>query len=56
MEEQVVGVRDWGDFEDALAIGDDVDFGIRTGPDIAMQLTGRNSALSRIAKYNEDTG
>ena len=34
MEEQVDGVRDWGDLLDALEIGEEVDFGIRTGADM----------------------
>jgi hypothetical protein len=43
-EEQVDGEEreDWGDLADALAIGEDVDFGIRTGADIAMQATHRD--------------
>lgn len=53
VEEQVVGVRGWDDLEDALAIGDDVDFGIRTGADIAMQIKGRSSAY-RVRRGDKD--
>lgn len=35
VEEQVDGVRDCGDLDDALAIGEEVDFGIRTGADMS---------------------
>ena len=43
MDEQVDGVlRAWSDLEEALAIGEDDDFGIRTGADMSIAGTDGN--------------
>ena len=50
VEEQVDGVRDCGDLDDALAIGEEVDFGIRTGADMFWNDDGQERILKHSAQ------
>ena len=51
VEEQVDGVRDCGDLDDALAIGEEVVFGIRTGADMSWSDNGQEWILTYSALW-----